>query len=274
MTVKFWGVRGSIPSPGAGTIEFGGNTACVELLVKDQRLIFDGGSGIRMLGLSLLQQIPVQGQVFFSHYHWDHIQGFPFFTPGYVPGNHFRVYGPIAHDGSDIETMCRLHMRKPNFPVPLSLMGSLREFINIKPGMVMEENGIKVSIQKLYHSPESVGYRVECEGKVFAYLSDYEHSEDKEDLDIIALAQNADIAIYDAMYTEEEYNNPDNPKRGWGHSTWEKAVQLAKRCNIKKIVIFHHDPLHDDTFLSGLEKKIIAAHPSAIVAKEGMTITV
>ena len=273
MQIKLWGVRGSIPTPGPDTVEFGGNTPCVEVLVKGQRLIFDGGSGMRNLGLSLLSQMPVQGQLFLSHYHWDHIQGFPFFTPGYVPGNYFRIYGPVTPDGITVERVCQYHMQKPNFPVPLSLMSSLKEFNSVKPGDVLEENGVKVIVRKLNHSPESVGYRVESDGLVFAYLSDYEHVPDRLDPEVIALAQDADLVIYDGMYTDEEYNHPKNSKRGWGHSTWQEGVKLAKACRVKKLVIFHHDPTHSDAFMRALETTIQETHPSAIIGREGLTIT-
>ena len=127
--VRFWGVRGSIPSPGPHTVKYGGNTSCVEMLVGGQRLIFDGGTGLRQLGIALLQQTtPVEAAIFFSHSHWDHIQGFPFFTPAFVPGNRFRIYGAIAPNGATIEQRLDDQMLHPNFPVPLQVMRGNLEF--------------------------------------------------------------------------------------------------------------------------------------------------
>jgi phosphoribosyl 1,2-cyclic phosphodiesterase len=132
--VRFWGVRGSIACPGPHTVRYGGNTSCVEMLVGGQRIIFDGGTGLRELGVSLLAEMPLEANLFFTHSHWDHIQGFPFFVPAFVKGNRFNIYGAIAPNGSTIEQRLNDQMLHPNFPVPLQIMGADLKFRDIEIG--------------------------------------------------------------------------------------------------------------------------------------------
>ena len=271
--VRFWGVRGSIPSPGPHTVKYGGNTSCVEMLVGGQRLIFDGGTGLRQLGIALLQQTtPVEAAIFFSHSHWDHIQGFPFFTPAFVPGNRFRIYGAIAPNGATIEQRLDDQMLHPNFPVPLQVMRGNLEFCNLVIGEPLQLGDIRVENALLNHPGQSVGYRVSWGGKVATYITDTEHLSDGLNENVMSLAQDADVMIYDATYTDEEYHHPSFGKVGWGHSTWQEGVKVARAARVKKLIIFHHDPSHKDDFMDQVAVQASTAFSGAVVAQEGMVI--
>lgn len=271
-TVHFWGVRGSIACPGSETVRYGGNTPCVEMRVGGTRLIFDGGTGLRVLGLSLLSQMPVEAYIFFTHSHWDHIQGFPFFVPAFIKGNRFHIYGAIAPNGSTIEQRLNDQMLHPNFPVPLQIMAAQLEFNDIIIGEPVQIGDITVENALLNHPGEAVGYRVNWQGYSAAYITDTEHLPDRLDENVLWLARNADVIIYDATYTDEEYYSEKSSKIGWGHSTWQEAVKVAKAANVKRLVIFHHDPLHNDDFLDRVGEQVAEAFPNSIIAREGLTI--
>ncbi|MBF2028473.1 MAG: MBL fold metallo-hydrolase [Oscillatoriales cyanobacterium C42_A2020_001] len=270
--VNFWGVRGSIASPGVGTVRYGGNTPCVEMQVAGHRLIFDGGTGIRVLGQSLLAQMPTEAHLFFTHSHWDHIQGFPFFVPAFVKGNQFSIYGAIAPDGSNIEQRLNDQMRHPNFPVPLQIMGADLQFFDIEIGAPIQIGEVVVENAPLNHPGQAIGYRVNWQGYAAAYVTDTEHYPDRLDENVLYLAHDVDVLIYDATYTDEEYHSPTASKVGWGHSTWQEAVKIARAANVKTLVIFHHDPLHDDDFLDEMGFQVAQAFPSGVMAREGMSI--
>ncbi|HEY9764464.1 MAG TPA: MBL fold metallo-hydrolase [Trichocoleus sp.] len=270
--VRFWGVRGSIACPGPETVRYGGNTSCIEMMIGGRRLIFDGGTGLRELGLSLLREMPLEANLFFTHSHWDHIQGFPFFVPAFVPGNRFYIYGSIAPNGSTIEQRLNDQMLHPNFPVPLQIMGADLKFRDIEIGETVKLDDIVVENALLNHPGEAVGYRVSWQGRVAAYVSDTEHFPDRLDENVLWLARDADIMIYDATYTDAEYYNERSSKVGWGHSTWQEAVKVAKAANVKKLVIFHHDPIHNDDFMDKVARDTAEVFPNSIVAREGMEI--
>lgn len=270
--IRFWGVRGSIACPGPHTVRYGGNTSCIEMRVGGNLLIFDGGTGLRELGLKLLSEMPLDATLFFTHSHWDHIQGFPFFVPAFVPGNKFGIYGAVAPDGSTVEQRLNNQMLHPNFPVPLQIMGADLKFCDIEVGEVVEVGDIKVENTLLNHPGEAIGYRVSWQGKTAAYVTDTEHFEDRLDENVLWLARDADVMIYDATYTNSEYYNEKSSKKGWGHSTWQEAVKVAKAANVKQLVIFHHDPLHNDDFMDEIAQDTAEAFPNSVVAKEGMVI--
>jgi len=272
-TVHFWGVRGSIACPGAETVRYGGNTPCIEMRVGGERLIFDGGTGLRVLGQSLLSQLPVEAYLFFTHSHWDHIQGFPFFVPAFIKGNRFHVYGAVSPNGATIEQRLNDQMLHPNFPVPLQVMGAQLEFHDIDIGDTIKlGDGIVVETALLNHPGEAVGYRVNWQDYAVAYISDTEHFPDRLDENVLKLAGNANVLIYDATYTDEEYHSPTTSKKGWGHSTWQEAVKVAKAARAEKLVIFHHDPLHNDDFLDNVGEQVARAFPNSLMAREGLSI--
>ncbi|MEM7724861.1 MAG: MBL fold metallo-hydrolase [Cyanobacteria bacterium P01_A01_bin.45] len=273
-TVQFWGVRGSIPCPGKETVCYGGNTSCVEMQAGGKRFIFDGGTGLHVLGQSLLSKMPLDAHLFFTHSHWDHMQGFPFFTPAFVKGNTFHIYGAIAPDGSTIEQRLNDQMLHPNFPVPLQIMQADLHFHSIKADEFIKVDDVSIETAALNHPGEALGYRLNWRDGSAVYITDTEHFADRLDENVLKLSRNADILIYDSTYTNEEYYHPKFPKVGWGHSTWQEAVKIAKAANVKTLVIFHHDPAHDDEFLYKVGEEAAASFPGAVMAKEGMVLTV
>lgn len=273
-TVHFWGVRGSIPAPGAETVRYGGNTSCVEMRVGGKCLIFDGGTGLRVLGKHLMKQMPIEAYMFFTHSHWDHIQGFPFFIPAFIPGNCFHIYGSLAPNGASIKERLTQQMQDPNFPVPIQIMKSDLRFYDLVPGDVFKIDDITIETGHLNHPNTAMGYRVTWQGHSVVYATDTEHFPDRLDENLLHLARNADALIYDACYTDEEYHNPKAPRIGWGHSTWQAGLAVAKAAGVKHPIMFHHDPNHDDDFLDDVEAQVKAECPKAFLAREGMNLKV
>ncbi|HEY9634909.1 MAG TPA: MBL fold metallo-hydrolase [Coleofasciculaceae cyanobacterium] len=267
--VQFWGVRGSVPSPGKDTVRYGGNTSCVEMRIAGKRLIFDGGTGLRMLGKSLEPSQPVEAYWFFTHYHWDHIQGVPFFTPAFVEGNTLHIHGAAPEGVGMAKHFCErvLHM---NSPVPIKAIEADLKFYDIVCGDTMTLDDITIETGRLNHPNGAMGYRVTWQGHSAFYCTDTEHFPDRLDENVLHLARDADIIIYDAMYTDEQYNNPKTPKQGWGHSTWQEGVKVAKEVGVKQLAIFHHEPNHTDDVLDQIELEVKDAFTGGFLAREGM----
>jgi len=272
-SVHFWGVRGSIATPGVGTVRYGGNTPCVEMRCHGKRVIFDGGTGIRALGQHLIPEMPVSGHIFFTHSHWDHIQGFPFFIPAFIKGNIFDIYGRIAPNGATLQERLEDQMLHPNFPVPLRIMGSTMNFHNVEVGEKIDlGNGVIVETGRLNHPGEATGYRVSWGDQAAVYATDTEHYSDRIDPNLVHLARNADVLVLDATYSNEQYCSKTSSKVGWGHSTWQEAIKVAEAANVKTLVLYHHDPLHDDDYLDEVGKQAQEKFPGAIMAREGMVL--
>ncbi|MDE5117824.1 MAG: MBL fold metallo-hydrolase, partial [Trichodesmium sp. St2_bin2_1] len=240
--VKFWGVRGSVPTPGKDTLKYGGNTSCIEMQVGGKRLIFDGGTGIRELGKEMMQEMPVEAYLFFTHYHWDHIQGFPLFTPAFSKGNCFHIYGAIPPEGESMKQHFIDRVLHYNSPIPLKGMQADLQFYELEHGQKMMLHDIEIETGSLNHPNTAMGYRVTWNGRSAVYCSDTEHFSDRLDEHVVHLARGADVLIYDAMYTDDEYHSSKSPKVGWGHSTWQEAIKVAKAAGVKRVVIFHHEP--------------------------------
>ena len=272
--VKFWGVRGSVPTPGKDTVRYGGNTSCLEMQIDGKRLIFDGGTGMRELGEELMQEMPVEAYIFFTHYHWDHIQGFPLFTPAFTPGNCFHIYGAIPPEGESMKQHFIERVLHYNSPVPLKGMQADLRFYELQHGQKMMLHGIEIETGSLNHPNTAMGYRVTWNGKTVVYCSDTEHFPDRLDESVVHLARNADVFIYDAMYTDDEYHHPKSSKVGWGHSTWQEAIKVAEAAGVKQVVIFHHEPTHSDDTLDQIAEKVKAVFPKAVMAKEGLVLPV
>jgi phosphoribosyl 1,2-cyclic phosphodiesterase len=277
MRVTFWGVRGSIPTPGPQTVEIGGNTSCVEVRAGKSILIFDGGTGLRQLGKTLVKEMPFTAHLFFSHVHWDHIQGFPFFDPAFVAGNSIHLYGGNNVSRTLEETLAG-QMDHPSFPVHLSQMGATMTFHNLYEGQVLEivEGGerVKVSTGAGNHPNGVWAYRAEHGGKSVVYATDTEHYA-VVDPKLTKLAAGADVLIYDAQYTPEEYAGTagsGGPKTGWGHSTFVEAAKLAKAAGVKQLVLFHHDPMQSDAAVRDKERRAREIFPNTVAAQEGLTI--
>lgn len=278
MRIKFWGVRGSIPSPGPDTVEIGGNTSCVEVRAGKKILIFDGGTGLRLLGKTLVKEMPLEAYIFFSHVHWDHIQGFPFFDPAFVPGNQIHLYGGNNVSRTLEETLAG-QMDHPSFPVHLTDMGAKMTFNDLQEGELLElgdGNGGKVGITAARgNHPNGVwAYRVDHGGKAMVYATDTEHY-GVVDPKLLKICKGADVLIYDSQYTPEEYAGTagsGGPKVGWGHSTFEEASKLAKAAQVKQLILFHHDPMQSDAAVRDKEKRARALFPQSTAAYEGLVI--
>ena len=224
------------------------------------------------MGQSLLAHLPVTGHLFFSHSHWDHIQGFPFFTPAFMTGNEFDIYGAVMPNGMSIEQRLHDQMMQPNFPVPLQMMGANLRFHDLAYGERIQLGDITIQTGLLNHPGGAMGYRVTWQNRTVAYITDTEHLTDKIDDNVLELVDRADILIYDSTYTDEEYHHPQTSKVGWGHSTWQEGVKLALAGNVKQLVIFHHDPSHDDRFMDRVELRSSQIFTQSIVAQEGMEL--
>jgi len=278
MQITFWGVRGSIPTPGPSTVHFGGNTSCVEVRAGKAILVFDGGTGLRLLGKKLLKEMPLTAHMFFSHVHWDHIQGFPFFEPAFVAGNVFYLYGGNNVSRTLEETLAG-QMDHPNFPVHLSAMGATMRFRDLVEGetVVIDDDGppVRVTNASGNHPQGVYAFRVEHGRKVFVYATDTEHYAGHVDAKLLDLARGADVLVYDAQYTPEEYAGSagtGGPKTGWGHSTFEEGVRLAKASGAVRLVLFHHDPIQNDAAVREKETRAKALFPSVIAAHEGLVV--
>ncbi|MFQ5672848.1 MAG: MBL fold metallo-hydrolase [Nitrospinales bacterium] len=273
MKIRFWGVRGSVPSGSRSTAGVGGNTTCLELRCGNDLVIFDSGTGIRNLGVQLMKELPVKAKIFYSHVHWDHIQGLPFFTPLYIKGNEFDIYGGSSMPLS-IEDVLKNQMTVPCFPVGMDIMAATTRFHDLKLGDVVEGNGYRVSLAMLNHPNRCHAYRIDEADKSIVLATDTEHFDDRLDENLMALADGADVLIYDCQFTPSEYYGKDGQmsRVGWGHSTMQEGVKIAKAANVKHLILFHHDPSHDDKFMQKIEAETRQLFPNSTVAYEGMEI--
>lgn len=271
VSVRFWGVRGSIACPGPETTTFGGNTSCVEVLCGDHRVILDAGTGLRSLGNSFERGAPVNADLLLSHTHLDHVVGLPFFAPAYTNGSNLRLWaGHLAPERSLEEVLCTM-MAAPLFPIPMGVMASDKTFNDFHAGESFTLScGAKVRTCPLNHPNGATGYRIEYGGGAICYVTDTEHTEGTHDENILSLIEGADVFIYDATYTAAEHP----AFRGWGHSTWEEGAALAEMAGVKTYVPFHHDPSHDDVFMAQVEREAQQVFGNTVVAREGLTLTV
>ena len=273
--VKFYGTRGSISVCGPKFQEFGGNTTCLQITdMKTNRIgIFDAGTGIRDLGNDLVASGHEQDQIFivFTHFHWDHIQGFPFFTKAYDPKQKINIFTMGKGKNNDeIKGLFTTLMQSEYFPVPFDKMGASFEFMH--PDVLSGIFGplqVKITANRHNHPGGAYGYRIEREGKVLAFCTDIEHG-DEIDQNVVELCKDADLLIHDAQYTSEELK----VKKGWGHSSYEQAIQVAEMAGVKQLAITHHDPDHDDEFLLGMEKQCQERFPNCVLAREKMEIEI
>jgi phosphoribosyl 1,2-cyclic phosphodiesterase len=270
MLVRFWGVRGSTPTPQAENLRYGGNTSCVEVRVGGRIYVFDCGTGFRNLGKHLsreFQSQPFEAHIFISHFHWDHIQGIPFFMPLYDrPDSHFFFHSSSRRRG--LQAVIEQQMSEPYFPVNMSEMAAQRHYYTIDEGR-MELDKCVVQATLLNHPQGCLGFRVEAEGKVLVYATDNEPGHPTFDQNVRTLADSADLLIYDAQYLPEEY---ETSKRGWGHSHWREAVNIASHSRAKELVLFHHDPDHNDACLDAILEQARHHFPKVRVAAEGMEL--
>jgi phosphoribosyl 1,2-cyclic phosphodiesterase len=272
--VQFWGVRGQISAPGKETIRYGGNTSCVEMRVGQKRLIFDGGSGLRLLGNNLLRQMPVEAYIFFTHCHWDSIQGFPFFTPAFIPGNCFHIYGAAASNGASIEQRISCQMRNPNFPVPLQVMRSDLKFYSLTSGNKLLLDDVTVEAVSLNYSHRAMGYRVSWQGHSVVYATDRSHYPDRLDQNLLQLARQADLLILDAPCAISADDALKCSPLNWQDDLWQTGIATAKAAGVKRIVLSRYNPDHNDDFLDSMEKGVQSVFPNDLLAREGMILPV
>ncbi len=269
--VGFWGVRGSIASPGALTAGVGGNTSCVEVRCGDELLILDAGTGLRGLGDELLRRGQRRVELLLSHLHWDHVQGLPFFVPLYLPGTELVLHGPAFGRGR-LERALSRQMSAPGFPVDFADVGASVSLVERRHGSRFAIGDVKVTAAKLNHPGGVLGYRIEYAGRTLVYATDTEHYR-CVDPALRDLAQGADVLVYDAQYTPEEYRGELGPSKvGWGHSTFESGAELCGAAGVKQLVLFHHDPRRSDAAVEAIEDRARALLPGTIAAREGMVI--
>ncbi len=274
--ITFWGVRGSIPTPGRRFRKYGGNTLCVEVRCGNTILIFDAGTGIRELGRSLNSEFgntPIDLNLFISHTHWDHIQGFPFFEPAYMKKNSLSIYG--GHSVSTLESLFTSQMNREYFPVTLGELAAEINFIDLTENPFYI-NHVMIYFTYLLHPVLSLGFRVEYRNKIFVYATDNEillepDMKDYNKKNYQRLIQNADVLVAECQYTEQEYFN----RIGWGHAAIEQVVRLSNEFGVKNLYAFHHDFNHTDREIDSMIKKArkIASSPLRVYgAREGMSV--
>ena len=290
MRVTFWGTRGSIPVPGRSTVRYGGNTSCVEVRSDNGTLVIcDSGTGIRELGLNLTATgKPVRGHILFSHTHWDHIQGWPFFNPALARGNEFTLHA-VADAHQSLETTLANQMEYTYFPITLDDMSARIAFEETREG-TFSIDGVRITSHRLNHTTACLGYRIEADGRTFVYASDTEphvvgdgsrpaegstpelsHQADRA---LAEFAEGADLLVMDAQYTDAEYAE----KRGWGHSTTSYATDVAVLGRVKRLALYHHDPTHEDDLVDRIvrhaQKRAVAYRSDVHIlgAAEGLTV--
>lgn len=293
MKIKFWGVRGSIPSPGPHTAKYGGNTTCIEIRTDDNELIIlDAGTGIFALSQTLLREMPVTANVFITHTHWDHIQGLPFFIPIFVPGNTLRLHGafdPVS--GRGIEQVMDVQLQYSYFPVRKAEMKAGVEYETLMPEQSVRIGSATITPTLLNHPVINFGYRIDCNGKSVFFTGDYEPPyniyapedegyeeyrmliEDKE-MSVVEAMRGVDVLIVDSSYTTGEYPS----KKGWGHGTFDSCIAMAKKAGAKVVYCTHHEPTRSDEALEREFGKALAnlasegGGPECRLAREGEEI--
>jgi phosphoribosyl 1,2-cyclic phosphodiesterase len=265
-------VRGSIACPGPATAGYGGNTACLEIRAGNKLLIFDAGTGLKPFGGALAKQGgALDVDWFFTHTHFDHIQGIPFFSPLYDRRNRFRLRAGHLIPEMNLKQVLSEMMSAPLFPIPIGIFAAQLEFADFRAGETHDlGGGVVVKTAPLNHPNRATGYRVEVAGKSICYVTDTEHVPGRPDTNVLKLIEGADIVVYDCTYTDEEY--PAHV--GWGHSTWQEGIRLVERAGAKRLAIYHHDPDHDDTFMDKIAAEAEKMRPGTFVAREGTTIEV
>jgi phosphoribosyl 1,2-cyclic phosphodiesterase len=272
MRIKFWGVRGSIPTPERRNSRYGGNTPCVEVRLDDGNLIIlDCGTGLRPLGNSLVRNAggaPIRAHIFLTHFHWDHVQSIPFFAPFYSPLNTFVIRAATWRH-QELEAVIKRQMMYPFFPVSPSVMGATRHFPQDErwPARACLAT---VKFAPLNHPQGCVAYRVEADGSAFVYATDTEPGSPDHDRALRDLAEGADVLVYDAQYTPAQLSRE---KKGWGHSSWFEGTRLARDAGVKRLILFHHDPDADDSTIDSLVEEACEEFPAVWGAAEGMAWT-
>ncbi len=276
MKVKFWGVRGSIASPGPSTVRYGGNTTCIEVRTDNNELIIiDAGTGIFPLSQSLLSELPVTANVLITHSHWDHIQGLPFFIPNFIPGNTLRLHGafdPVS--GKGVEQVMSVQLQYSYFPVREAEMKAHIEYVTLTPNESFQLGSATITPFMMNHPVIDFGYRIEANGKSVFFTGDHEpppniyepqdpeYAEyqsfvDAKTADILRAMSGVDVLIADSSYTQAEYP----AKKGWGHGTFHTSIDYAKQARAKMLFCTHHEPTRSDDALEKVFEQVLHEHP-------------
>jgi phosphoribosyl 1,2-cyclic phosphodiesterase len=289
LKIRFWGVRGSIPSPGRKTVRYGGNTMCIEVETDDgQTIILDAGTGIVPLAQSLLKKLPLSCSIFITHTHWDHIQGLPFFIPIFIPGNHIRIYGafdPVLQ--RDIGDVLTGQMEYCYFPVREAELKADIQYSSLYERQTLEIGSARITNIVMNHTVLNFGYRIDCNGKSIFFTGDneplyniYQPGEDyyaeydnliaRKNVMLTDFIRGVDVLIADSAYTEQEYP----AKKGWGHGTYNSCIDMAKNVGAKALYLTHHEPLRSDDELDGIQKQMSETEALPVcIAYEGLEIT-
>jgi phosphoribosyl 1,2-cyclic phosphodiesterase len=285
LSVRFWGVRGSVPTPISSHQRYGGNTICVEAIIGNQHIIFDGGTGLVGLGDSLRQkETPTQAHMFFTHTQWDRIQGFPFFQPAFTPQNQFSIYGATAPNGASIKYCLTEQMLKPHFSMPLQNMLADLSFHTVEEKSHFFIGEVMVETFRTNAVTEAIAYSLSWQNYKLVYATDTptEHV----DPEFISFIEQADLLIYDGTYRDLSYLHTNQPEPKTSPEPWEIAVDLAYKAAIKKLVLAHHSPLQDDDTLDRIQRDLRDGvreashreafqencHPNITIAYEGLVI--
>jgi len=274
MRIRFWGVRGTIPTPGKETVRLGGNTSCIDVLSSDQQLIIlDAGSGIRRLGMALAEEFPdhLDGTILISHTHWDHIQGFPFFAP--LVGdqgrrNRFLVVGPKRVD-QELENILAGQIIEPYLPFVFEELTADIQFKEVLGGdsIVLSDKTV-VHVADIRHPGGCLGFRIENESRTFAYCTDSSHEEGHLTQSVLALCADVDLLVHDAQFTKDQRDMFPH----YGHSSWLEAAQVAARANVGCLALFHYDPDSSDEEMEAILVRAREVFPRTILAYEGLEI--
>ena len=301
LSIRFWGVRGSIPCPGQDTVEFGGNTSCLEIRADKKLIIVDLGTGVKPLGDWIMgndsKAGPMDMDIFISHTHWDHIMGFPMFTPIFVPGTKMRIRGPVSFNDDTLASIIGDQLSYRYWPVRHVELAAQIEYQDLKETTLDIGGGLKVTTKYLNHPILCLGYRFEYQGKSIVTAFDHEpfrnlfptdpedpdYNEDaaqegeatakEENEKILQFFKDADILVHDTQYTPGEFEK----HLGWGHSSYDYAIEAATQAGVKKLVFYHHDPSRTDKQLESLAEKYKnetrdKPGPEIIMAQEGVTL--
>ncbi|MDR2767016.1 MAG: MBL fold metallo-hydrolase [Treponema sp.] len=301
LKLRIWGVRGSIPCPGKNTVIYGGNTSCLEIRADKKIVIIDFGTGIKPFGDWLMandfKNGPIDADIFITHTHWDHIMGFPMFTPLFIPTSRLRIRGPVSYEDETLEQIIGSQLTYRYWPVRISELSARIEYAQIKETSLDLGDGLWVTTKYLNHPILCLGYRFEYKGKSIVTAYDNEpfrnlfptdpadpgYDEDaaregeaaaqEENEKLLNFFQGADILIHDTQYTAKEYA----AHLGWGHTSFEYAINNANRAGVKKLVLFHHDPNRTDEELGKLERAYRRqvsgkTNMQVIAAREGLEL--
>jgi phosphoribosyl 1,2-cyclic phosphodiesterase len=292
MKIKFWGVRGSIPTPGPNTVKYGGNTTCLEIRTDDNDLIIlDAGTGIHALAQALMKEMPVNAHIFITHTHWDHIQGLPFFVPIFIPNNQINIYGgldPVTNE--PINRALSVQLQYSFFPIREAQLKARMDYLTIKAQEPVNIGAAKITPIVLSHPVLNFGYRIDCDGRSLFFTGDYEPQiniydpqdeefaefqsfVDAKRQEVILSVKGVDALIIDSSYTSAEYAS----KQGWGHGTYDSAIKLATDAQVKKLFFTHHEPTRSDAELDAIYQTLLSNHPEAgfelLLAQEGIEVT-